>query len=1045
MLFKLSVLVLMLTAAMPPAFAARRVTVQQLEQVLSTLQHMQDGDIARQLSELQLTERLSRGKYELLKSGLQSEKSRQAFAALADESEFLSLPSSEIPNKSTPDLTEQRRIMGLVVAYVSKSVPQLPNFMATRQTTRFQNTPQRQGSNEVQFSPLHPIDTFTATVLYRDGREMVDQGTTGEKDPSLPQRGLSSWGEFGPILSTVLLDAAQNKLSWSHWEESSSGPLAVFAYSVPKEKSHYEVDYCCILNSEETSAHVFHELVGYHGEITVDAESGVIQRLKIEADLRPGEPVSRAALLVEYAPVKIGGKIYICPVRSIADSRAQSETQDKDIFIQSAPHSGAGAGGMSVIHTNSLTPGPEQTLLNDTTFVEYHVFRADSRVLADAANDLSPRSAAPKDEAASGPTSSPVAHPLSSSEDAAKEPQNSPAVPLVSTPPASATSIPLSAPSVTNADQRPIPEISVADATALPEVLPHVTNTGFTIRATSRLVDVTIMAFDKKGHPVTNLLPGEIEIYDNGRKQEVTFFSQASAQAPLTSSASTMDGASGGDLSVYTNRARPERNSSPEANTTVLLVDASNVAFADLAYARREILRFLSTVPPTERVGFYVAKSYGFEIHAEPTTDRARLEAELSKWIPSAQDLARAQDEERRNRQQLDWVHSVYDMAYVNGNASRDPATFVSGSQIAQALAAPVDAQLQELGNSPQGASLLLLDEVARHLAVLPGHKNLVWVTSDNALADWSNQVAARNDKGNKFIDAFAVNVQETLNNAHVSIYPLDASQLEAGGIGADIGTRNVLPIGKSDRDQATSVVGDAAPGMKPGRATAQMQQDTNAIQGTFRELAQATGGRALRRAGDLAAELDHIAGDGRAAYTLSFTPDQPADDSYHHLIVKAINRNDIKLRYRTGYLYSKELSTLKERFRQSIWQPSDVNEITVTASRLEVNSKGSLLKLNIAGTDLELAQIDEHWDDKLDIFLVERDDASVHAKVTGQTLSLRLKAATYQKILKEGIFFDQRLQSKPVGGTLRVVVVDENSGRMGSITLPAEMQNGKR
>ena len=51
-------------------------------------------------------------------------------------------------------------------------------------------------------------------------------------------------------------------------------------------------------------------------------------------------------------------------------------------------------------------------------------------------------------------------------------------------------------------------------------------------------------------------------------------------------------------------------------------------------------------------------KSYSFEVLLEPSPDHAQLLATLSHWMPTAQDLSRAQDEEQRNRQHFDWVHS---------------------------------------------------------------------------------------------------------------------------------------------------------------------------------------------------------------------------------------------------------------------------------------------------------------------------------------------------------------------------------------------------
>ena len=67
-----------------------------------------------------------------------------------------------------------------------------------------------------------------------------------------------------------------------------------------------------------------------------------------------------------------------------------------------------------------------------------------------------------------------------------------------------------------------------------------------------------------------------------------------------------------------------------------------------------------------------------------------------------------------------------------------------------------------------------------------------------------------------------------------------------------------------------------------------------------------------------------------------------------------------------------------------------------------------------------------------------ERDDAALRAKFSSPTLALRLFPATDEKVLREGIPVEQPLPQKPGTGSFRIVVVDENSGRMGAVTIPA-------
>jgi VWFA-related protein len=278
--------------------------------------------------------------------------------------------------------------------------------------------------------------------------------------------------------------------------------------------------------------------------------------------------------------------------------------------------------------------------------------------------------------------------------------------------------------------------------------------------------------------------------------------------------------------------------------------------------------------------------------------------------MPSARDLMRAQEEERRIRQHFDTVAHQNDLVNVNGNApfaAELYAPLEGATQNTVDVPSPsaMDIQLRSFAGNPEQTALSLLEIAAHHLETIPGHKNLVWIASDNVLADWSNHPDVT-EKGSKALDPFAEKVQDALNNAHVSIYPLDASQLEAGGIGADLGNRNVTAIGFSERSITGEDPGTANQGnpLDPGRITAQLQADVHPIKGIFREVSEATGGRTLRRSGDMAAGLNGIVADGRAAYILSFTPDTQADGTFHQLLVKLTLRNDIKLRYRTTYFY---------------------------------------------------------------------------------------------------------------------------------------------
>lgn len=1043
---------LVLTATALPGMASRRVTVAQLEQLLARTEAKSDADIARELASVELSERLSGERLVQLSAALPGEKARQALLVMADSSAFLEPPAAEIPGTATPSDAAQHRMMALTVEYLGKSLPTLPNLFAVRETSHFESKPEGTERTGAGDNPLRAAGRSSMTVVYRDHREFVDTGTTKEKQPKPQDMGLTTWGEFGPILGTVIIDAARSQLTWSHWELNATGPQAVFHYRVPKEKSHYDVRFCCFAESYGLEVKEARQRAGYHGEITVDPDTGAILRLTVEADLPQGNPISVASIAVEYAPVEIGDKTYICPSRGIALAQAPDAKS-----MHALLYPGGSDKALPPLQKASLpmaTVGAQQTLLNDIAFRHYHLFRADARIVSDndagasSTADASPAAAPgaqtteilrPAEEvaaenaaaAASETNRTLAAHPAPAAETAAAAPAETAAA----------------APEVNGV----VPEISVTEATGLPrDPSPGRQSTpdgGFTLRINSRLVDIAVVAVDKKGRPVTNLKPEDFEIYDDGKKQDVHSYEQAGIQASAPPSSQTA-GQNGTQpqteqaQAAYTNHsanAAKAAAGTTEGNTIILLVDGSNLSIVDFSDARQQMVRFLKGLPDNAPVALYAMRYHSFQVVQETTTDHELLAAKLAKWVPAAQDLANANDEEQRNRQTIETVHSPEDLLSVNGNNTLDPESQTEA----------LDPKLRTLGSDPVHIALDLMVDIARHLASVPGHKSLVWVTSDNVLADW-NQASVTIERGSKFIEPFALRAQEAMNNAHVSVYPLDASHLEANVITADVGRRNVeltatfqAPPGlEAAREGPEMTAGpDVNPfgqgrDLRPGRLTAQMQQDLHSIQGVFREVADATGGRAFPRSSNIIGELNGVVADGRATYMLGFAPSDAADGKYHVLTVKVTGRKDIALRYRTGYQYDKDPSSVKDRFSKAAWEPADMSDISISATPAAAD-RGTL-KLNISATDLALAQDGNLWTDKVGIFLVRRDDTGLHAQVTGRTMSLKLKPETYQKLLREGIPFEQIVEQNKATGAVRIVVVDENSGRMGTITIPA-------
>jgi VWFA-related protein len=344
----------------------KAVALAELQQVLMNALGRNDEDLARQLNGLVLTERMSSGALTRWRSQMPGARSRSALLVLADESAFQKPAADAILKDAAPDIATQKQMMARTVEYVANTIPKLPDFFATRTTVRYEEPKQKDEETwktVVGDQILRQSETTKVTMHIRNGKEVAEAESKRAKGVHGRERDLVTEGTFGPILSTVLMGAAakHSQMSWSRWEQGPEGREAVFVFAVPQETPLFAVGFCCLADPDGTIP--FKKMSAFRGEMAIDPKTGAILRIEVLADLDVRLPLNRSGVVVEYGPVTIGGKEYICPTRSISISRSRT---------------------VHLLHEWNErfgVYGPFETMLNDDTFGDYHVFRSTSRIL----------------------------------------------------------------------------------------------------------------------------------------------------------------------------------------------------------------------------------------------------------------------------------------------------------------------------------------------------------------------------------------------------------------------------------------------------------------------------------------------------------------------------------------------------------------------------------------------------------------------------------------------------------------------------------------
>ena len=325
-----------------PCWAAKKITVQELKNLLTADQssHKSDADVAAHLKDVDLTEELTRSTMDSLKPLVPGELTTEQLFVLEIRSAVLPPPASEIPSTPAPDAAKQKAILDKATEY-AKAYAQMPSLTATRTLRRFQDSAQQDepaiGSHSTAvlsatYSPIRYTASDDAYVTFKGG---------AEQNPLANDK--TKWGDNGKIAllgqspnpATVLSDAqSTGKISWARWETVNGHELAVFSYEVDKKKTHYAVDYCCFpetsqvgqvaLRGQETAGgsgnyqtnedwRHFKSSLPYHGEIYIDADTGVVYRLITEVQFKGSDPIKAENERIDFGTETVGAQKLTLP------------------------------------------------------------------------------------------------------------------------------------------------------------------------------------------------------------------------------------------------------------------------------------------------------------------------------------------------------------------------------------------------------------------------------------------------------------------------------------------------------------------------------------------------------------------------------------------------------------------------------------------------------------------------------------------------------------------------------------------------------------
>jgi VWFA-related protein len=516
------------------------------------------------------------------------------------------------------------------------------------------------------------------------------------------------------------------------------------------------------------------------------------------------------------------------------------------------------------------------------------------------------------------------------------------------------------------------------DAASAPQPQ-HPQQPQYRVRVTSELVLVNVVVRDKKGNLVTGLKKDDFTLLEDGKRQTISTFDFENVDELKTAGAAeaTVSGTAP-DGALLRPAEKTAALDARDRRLMLLFFDFSGMDPEQIDRSVDAARKFVQTrMQPADLIAL-VSLATNMRVDLDFTGDKTKVLSALTSYS------------------------SGQGQGFDNGTTgSAEGAAETSGAFTADDT---------DYNTFNADRKLLALQAIMQTLGKISQKKAIIYFSNGISQNGVDNQSALR------AATASAV-------KANVSIYPVDIRGLQAFPPGGEA--------------QNASLHGQSA---YNGAAVLNDLSNNAGTQDTLSTLASDTGGKAFFDSNDFGAVFSQVQKDSSAYYVLGFTSTNALKDGrFRHLKVQ-LNRQDLKLDYRSGYYAGRDFEHLNRADREQQIQDELASELSQTdvavyagAAYFRQDDAHYYLSVSlvIPGSQIPFVPAKDKDNATIDVIGEVRADGKFAVGHLRDTVKLALDSA--QQVRRKNVQYNTGFLLAAGNYHLKFVVRENQTGRMGS------------